>query len=343
METTENEAAVVGTANEDTTLLHTEGSDDTVTPDQLVEILSDQTDNLDGNSAPEDGVEDPDGESAQTAEADLESLTEEQLHQLAEQMNSRGAERIAQLIRERKELEQQIEVLSSTENPLEEEPSAESNPFHEITSTEELRKKHTEVKEMVEWGTELLDDHEDEHRDTVIHEEDGQEFTKGQIRKLLRSARKAVDQHLPARFEQLQEKEQIVVTRQQYRNIAEEEFDWMGKEDNPTRQRFESVLNNPALQNLADAMPELPLVLAHAADSIARSEARKQGSTEQQQPKAQATASRRLKPPSNPSAATAAPAKGNSKPAQRLQTLQQQFEKTGDYHVLTEILEIQNS
>ena len=342
MEITENEAVPVDAATEDTTI-HTEAADDAVTPDQLVEMLSDQTDELEGDPGPEDGLADPEGESAQTAEADLESLTEEQLEQLAEQMNSRGADRIAQLIRERKELEQQIEQLSSKENPLEEEPSAESNPFNEITSTDDLRKKFSEVSEMVEWGTELLEDHSDEHRDTVIHEEGGQEFTKGQIRKLLRSARKAKDQHLPARFDQLQQKEEVIATRQQYRNIAEEEFDWMGKEDNPTRQRFESVLNNPALQTLADEMPELPLVLAHAADSIARSEAKKQGTPEQPQPKAQATASPRLRPPSNPSASTAAPAKGNSKPAQRLQVLQQQFEQTGDHHVLTEILELQNS
>ncbi len=340
MQTTENEAVTVDTATQDTTQ-HTEVSDDSVTDDQLVEMLSDQTDNLTGEPGSEDELSEFDGESAQTAEADLESLTEEQLEQLAEQMNSRGAGRIAQLIRERKELEAQIEQLSSKENPLEEEPSAESNPFTDIVSTDDLRKKYSEVAEMVEWANDLLDDNEDEHRDTVIHEEDGTQFTKGEIRKLLRSARKAKDQHLPARFEQLQQKEELVATRQQYRNIAEEEFDWMQSEDNPVRQRFESVLNNPALQNLADEMPELPLVLAHAADSIARSEARQKGTPEREQP--QANASQRLRPPSNPSASTAAPAKGNSKPAQRLAALQSQFEKTGDHHVLTEILEIQNS
>ncbi len=340
MQTTENEAVTVDTATQDTTQ-HTEVSDDSVTDDQLVEMLSDQTDNLTGEPGSEDELSESDGESAQTAEADLDLLTEEQLEQLAEQMNSRGAERIAQLIRERKELEAQIEQLSSKENPLEEEPSAESNPFTDIVSTDDLRKKYSEVAEMVEWANDLLDDNEDEHRDTVIHEEDGTQFTKGEIRKLLRSARKAKDQHLPARFEQLQQKEELVATRQQYRNIAEEEFDWMQSEDNPVRQRFESVLNNPALQNLADEMPELPLVLAHAADSIARSEARQKGTPEREQP--QANASQRLRPPSNPSASTAVPAKGNSKPAQRLAALQSQFEKTGDHHVLTEILEIQNS
>lgn len=342
MQQTENNAVSVDTATEDTTR-HTEAGDDSVTPDQLVQMLSDPAEQSESEFDTEEVLDEVEEEAAQTAEADLESLSEEQLEQLAEQMNSRGAERIAQLIRERKELEAQIEQLSSKENPLEEEPSAESNPFAEIVTTEDLRKKYSEVSEMVTWGQELLEDHEDEHRDTVIHEEDGQQFTKGQIRSLLRNARKAKDQHLPARFEQLQQKEQVIATRQQYRNIAEEEFDWMASEDNPVRQRFESVLNNPALQNLADEMPELPLVLAHAADSIARSEARQKGATEEAQPQKQATVSKRLRPPSNPSASTAAPAKGNSKPAQRLAALQAQFEKTGDHHVLTEILEIQNS
>ena len=103
MQTTENEAVTVDTATQDTTQ-HTEVSDDSVTDDQLVEMLSDKTDNLTGEPGSEDELSEFDGESAQTAEADLESLTEEQLEQLAEQMNSRGAGRIAQLIRERKEL-----------------------------------------------------------------------------------------------------------------------------------------------------------------------------------------------------------------------------------------------
>ena len=287
MEQTKNETASVDAGTENTTG-HTEAQDDAVSPDQLVEMFLDQTDQPEGNPGPEDGLGDPEEESAQTAEADLDLLTEEQLEQLAEQMNSRGAE-------------------------------------------------------MVEWASELLDDHDDEHRDTVIHEEDGQEFTKGQIRKLLRSARKAKDQHLPARFEQLQQKEELFATRAQYRNIVEEEFEWAKQEDNPIRQRFESVLNSEELQNLSESMPELPLILAHAADSIARSEARKKGDTQHAQPTPQAPASQRMRPPSNPSGSTAAPAQGNSKPAQRLAALQAQFESTGDHHVLSEILEIQNS
>tara|TARA_Y100000593_G_scaffold13975_1_gene26116 strand:+ start:6400 stop:7428 length:1029 start_codon:yes stop_codon:yes gene_type:complete len=342
MQQTKNETASVDAGTENTTG-HTEAQDDAVSPDQLVEMLLDQTDQPEGNPGPEDGLGEPEEESAQTAEADLDLLTEEQLEQLAEQMNSRGAERIAQLIRERKQLQSQLDQLSEKENPLEEEPSAESNPFNEIDSTDDLRKKYSEVSEMVEWASELLDDHDDEHRDTVIHEEDGQEFTKGQIRKLLRSARKAKDQHLPARFEQLQQKEELFATRAQYRNIVEEEFEWAKQEDNPIRQRFESVLNSEELQNLSESMPELPLILAHAADSIARSEARKKGDTQHAQPTPQAPASQRMRPPSNPSGSTAAPAQGNSKPAQRLAALQAQFESTGDHHVLSEILEIQNS
>ena len=229
--------------------------------------------------------------------------------------------------------------MSTKENPLEEAPSAEANPFAEIDSTEGLREKYTEVNGLIEHFEEILEDYDDEHRDTVVYQEDGQDYTKAQVRKMVRAARRAKEQHLPARYEQLQQKEQVIATRAQYETAAGEQFSWMKDENSPIRQRYEQVLNNPALTALKNDMPEIPLVIAHAADSIARSEAQKQKG----QPATTARAPQqqqkplRLKPPASPNGSNAAPAKQVSKPAKELQALQSQFEKTGDYRILTEI------
>lgn len=333
METTENETAVVDAGTEDTTL-HTETSDDVIHSDQLAEMFSDPV---------EEQQEEIPAEPSTEQTADLDQLSEAQLEQLAEQMNSRGAERIAQLIRERKELENKIAQLSTKENPLEETPAPETNPFSEIDSTEGLREKYTEVNGLIEHFEEVLEDYEDEHRDTVVYQEDGQDYTKSQVRKMVRAARRAKEQHLPARYEQLQQKEQVIATRAQYETAAGEQFAWMKDDDSPIRQRYEQVLNNPALSALKNDMPEIPLVIAHAADSIARSEAQKQkgeSATTARAPQQQQKPLR-LKPPASPNGSNAAPAKVASKPAKELKALQSQFEKTGDYRVLTEIFKHQ--
>ena len=332
METNENQAGIAEPVTEDTAQ-HTESSDDAINADQLTEMFSDPVETPTQEETPEEEVL-----TEQTA--DLEQLTEAQLEQLAEQMNSRGAERIAQLIRERKELESKIEQLSTKENPLEEAPSAEANPFAEIDSTEGLREKYTEVNGLIEHFEEILEDYDDEHRDTVVYQEDGQDYTKAQVRKMVRAARRAKEQHLPARYEQLQAKEQVIATRAQYETAAGEQFSWMKEAENPIKQRYEQVLNNPALKQLRDQMPEIPLVIAHAADSIARSEAQKQKgqpATTARAPQQQTKQPLRLKPPASPNGSNAAPAKQVSKPAKELQALQSQFEKTGDYRILTEI------
>ena len=335
MEITENEAVTVDTATEDSTL-HTETSDDTISNDQLADMFSDPVEGETQEEIP--------AEPSTEQTADLDQLNEAQLEQLAEQMNSRGAERIAQLIRERKDLESKIEQLSTKENPLEETPSPESNPFSEISTTEELREKYTEVNGLLEHFEEVLEDYEDEHRDTVVYQEDGQDYTKAQVRKMVRAARRAKDRELPARFEQLQQKEQTIATRAQYETVAGEQFAWMRDSDSPIRQRYDTVINNPALAKLKEDMPEIPLVLAHAADSIARSEAQKQkgkSATTAQAPQQQPKQPLRLKPPASPNGSNAAPAKQSSKPAAELKALQSQFEKTGDHRVLSEIFKLQ--
>ena len=334
METNENQAGIAEPATEETAL-HTETSDDTINTDQLAEMFSDPV---------EGEQEEIPAEPLTEQTADLDQLNEAQLEQLAEQMNSRGAERIAQLIRERKDLESKIERLSTKENPLEETPSAEANPFAEIDTTDGLREKYTEVNGLIEHFEEVLEDYDDEHRDTVVYQEDGQDYTKAQVRKMVRAARRAKETHLPARYEQLQEKEQVIATRAQYESIAGEEFAWMKDTESPIRQRYETVINNPALNKLREDMPEIPLVLAHAADSIARSEARKkkgESATTAQAPLQQTKQPLRLKPPGSPNGSNAAPAKQSSKPAAEMKALQSQFEKTGDYRVLTEIFKQQ--
>jgi len=324
---------------QDTSQEHT--GDDSLSSEEAVALLA-QTpeDNPEGMQGHENASQPHSEESTETvAGLDLNNLTENEWQGIADHLNSRGADRIAGLIKERSELRSTIEARTKKEeDPLARTSDPEANPYREIETVEELQAKAAEVDEMIEWGEDLLEDNEETHSDAVIHEEDSKEFTKSEIKGLLRSARKARKTHLKNRYIELQGLQLAETERQQSRQIAEDEFSWMKEEANPIRQRYEGVMAHPGLQALKDAFPEIPLVIAHAADSIHRSEQRKQGKAP-----AKKQTQNRMRPPENPSAGNARPAKQEATPARGLENLHQQFNSSGDYKVLEEILSLQKT
>ena len=314
--------------------------DDNLSAEDTVALLAQAPENeSEGAAGHEDASQPSDEELTETvAGLDLDNLTENDWQGIADHLNSRGADRIAGLIKERSELRSALEAREKQEeDPLARPPDPESNPYREIETVEELQAKAAEVDEMIEWADNLTEENEDTHNDAIVHEEDGREYTLREIKSMLRSARKARSTHLKNRYQELQGLQQIEAERQQARQIAEDEFAWMKEEENPIRQRWEGVMAHPGLQALKDEFPEIPLVLAHAADSIHRSEQRKAGKA----PTAKRQQSR-MRPPENPSAGTAAPAKQVPGPAKGLEDLHQQFASTGNYKVLEEILSLQS-
>ena len=341
----EAQAADVSAVETDTR--HSTEQDDTLSAEDLIAQYA---------HAGEEEGEPTDGEShadpdVQVAGLDLDNLDEDSWQEIADHLNSRGADRIAGLIKDRKSLQGKLDAKSDREeNPLEETPKAENNPFQQLETVEDLKGKNTEVEEMIEWAEDLLDDNDEEHRESVIYEEDGKEYSKGEVRKLLRGAKKARDSHLPARLKQLQtedfeegQRQQLTQQRVQARKLAESEFTWMTEEGNESRERYEKVLATPAMQMVAEQDPSLPYILAHAADSIRRSEARREGIADGKvEKKLESLATSRMRPPGNPAANNAAPAKAGKGPGRMLQELRNEYGQTGDHKVLTEILTLES-
>ena len=316
--------------------LHT--GDDSLSASDAVSLLAQAPeDQLEEEVATEEVADSNEEDFSETvAGLDLDSLSEGEWQGIADHLNSRGADRIAGLIKERSELRQKLEAEDTQqEDPLARPPDPEDNPYREINTVEELQAKASEVDDMIEWADSLIEENDNTHSDSVVHEEDGKEYTLREIKGLRRNARKARTTHLKNRYEELQGLQQIEAQRMQARQIAENEFEWMKQEDSPIRQRWEGVMAHPGLQPLKSQFPELDLVLAHAADSIHRSEQRKQGKA----PTAKQARSR-MRPPENPGSGTAAPARQAPSAPAGLESLTQQFDSTGNYKVLEEILSL---
>lgn len=332
----QDNAEIVSSAENDT--LHTEENDN-LSPEDAVALLAQAPEE---EAEEQEGVEDTDpdyeADDSEIAGLFLDDLDEDGWQHIAEHLNSRGADRIAGLIKERSELRAKLDQEpEQKEDPFERPSDPAKNPYSSVDTVEELQQKAADVDGMIEWAEDLLDDNEDETGDSIIHQEGEKEYTKTEIRSLLRNARKARKTHLVNRFNELQGKQVVTMQRQQARQLAEEEFAWMKDESSPVRQRYEGVMSHPGLAALKDSFPEIPLVLAHAADSIHRSELKNTGKA------APPTAKQnRMRPPANPSATAAAPAKQATATPPGLQALEAQYEESGDYHVLEEILALQN-
>ena len=321
--------------------LHTE--DDSLSAEDAVALLAQapETNPLD-DAGNQDAEQNPEEENLETvAGLDLNSLSENEWQGIADHLNSRGADRIAGLIKERSELRQALDAKSTQEeeDPLARPPEPEDNPYHEIETVEDLQAKAAEVDDMIEWADNLIEENEDTHSDSVVHEEDGKEYTLREIKSLRRNARKARTIHLKNRYHELQGLQQVEAQRQQARQLAEDEFAWMKEDGNPIRERYEGLMAHPGLVALKEQFPELGLVLAHAADSIHRSEQRKQGNA----PGATKQTQGRRVPPENPGSGTAAPARQAPAAPARLESLAKQFDSTGDHKVLEEILALNSN
>jgi hypothetical protein len=208
---------------------------------------------------------------------DLGELSENEINELAQKLNSRAVARYGELTAKRKQAEEQIAALQaelakrSQGDPLST-PKVENNPFAEIKELPALQAKAKEIDEVIEWAEDQLFNNDHLGHDDVIAEVNGKEMTKAQVRAALSNARKARNKFLPAQLAEVQAQEARVHQRKAFEDKARQELNWLDGEDNDTRKQYEAIMNDPRLRDLEkaapDIAPQLPYILAHAANSI---------------------------------------------------------------------------
>lgn len=215
------------------------------------------------------------GEESEQDELDDLDLTEEEKEHLEQNPQGRLAKRIKELTRKRKEAEEKLaQVLAAqqqAEDPLAVEETG-PNPFAEISSLEEAKKKSAELEEFIEWAESTLEDNDEALADEVIYTEGESEFTKQQIRARLRQLRKERRTHLPNRLKELQKAENWKHEEAHFKNLAKEQLGWMQDEESETFQKYRANAADPVLERIKKAVPEaaarLDFLLAHALNSL---------------------------------------------------------------------------
>jgi hypothetical protein len=183
-------------------------------------------------------------------EVDLDSMSEQELRELADKLGSRAVARFGELTAKRKHAEEQLTALRqelaarNDKGPLDN-PKIENNPFSDIDSVEKLQGKAKEIDEAIEWAEDILWNNDHMAADDAVAEVDGKEITKSQVRRVLRDAQKARKDYLPAQLSEVKAREQRSFTKQQFVEAINKELHWMSGEDNDVRKQYEILKSSP--------------------------------------------------------------------------------------------------
>lgn len=262
------------------------------------------------------------------SQINLEELSEAELGELAQKLGSKAVARYGELTAKRKQAEEQLQALrnelASREQQKPLEPKVENNPYATVKTTDELSAKVQEVNAVVEWAEDVLFKAEDLGASDVVAVHEGKELTKAEVRDYLRNARKARDKYLPAQHKELIAAEQRRGAEEAFRNMARQELTWLDGEDNDTRKVYESMVSDPLVKRVKEAVPEFaPMVeylVAHAANS-------KYG---RKVIEPTVVGKPKLTPPASPSAAAAAPERADARTEKALKDVHSRFLKTGN-------------
>ena len=269
---------------------------------------------------------------------DLESMSESELKELAQKLGSKAVARFGELTAKRKAAEEQLETLKAEIAKREEssfEAKVSNNPYANINSKEDLDAKYQELTEVMEWAEERLDRAEDLAAEDVVTNENGREYTKRELREVVKRARKARDVYIPDQGKQIQLFKNRAELKQALGEKAKTELSWLQGEDNDVRKQYEVLISDPKLKAVEKALPDLaprlPYLLAHAANSLY---ARRPAETK---PAA------RLSPPSPVVSQGAESSKPETRQSKALNDLSTRFNKSGSYKDFKAIRALQHS
>lgn len=271
-------------------------------------------------------------------DVDLENMSEAELKELAQKLGSKAVARFGELTAKRKAAEEQLAALQAElakrgSNQLE--AKVKDNPYANIEKPEDLQAKFQEVTEVIDWADDLLEKGEDLGADDVLTNVNGKDYTKREIKDALRKARKAKEVFLPDQDKQIKLANERVQFKQLLTDRAKTELPWLQGEDNDVRKQYEAMMSDERLKNiekmLPDVAPQLPYLLAHAANSLY---ARRS---------VDAKPSARISPPSPVVSQSANSTKPEARQSKALNDLSTRFSKSGSYKDFKAIRALQHS
>lgn len=281
--------------------------------------------------------EQPEGNDDVLSKIDLDSLSEQQLHAIADKLKSRAISRYGELTaKARSEAERVKQLQEELDRVRSEIPkAAEQNPYAAIKTPDELAAIEQQSAEVLDWADDVLAVNElagandpvfDRHGRPI--EYDGKQWTKLMVRDAMRNAKNALAKHLPSQRKVLE----ATTKREELKNAllqqAQKELPWLAKDDDPAKKGYEELLNAVGIEQIEasvpDAAPRLRHALAHAANSIYARKVVENSGVGASAPKKPS-----LTPPSNPSSGAARSSSPEARVDAQLKEALMRYQQTG--------------
>lgn len=255
----------------------------------------------------------------------LSDLSEEERIELNRELGGRAAERFGELTAEKKRLAAELDRLKGElgkREPFRPESKAE-NPYRDKTSISELEEVYRSAEQTISTAEELLEDHRDALSSDEIWELDGQPITKGQVRKMLKNAKAAIEDHIPARARELQKVESYEREREANLQAIRQLHPWMAEEGNQLKAMYDQAtpdLIRAVREKMPEYLPKMDLILA---DHAKASWERMQSKTKPTGTKESASVKR--KAPGNPGGSGGASSRAGLSAVKRRELAEKQF------------------
>ena len=262
----------------------------------------------------------------------LDDLSEDELSQLAKSIGSKAVARYGELTAKRKAAEERVRFLEgelarrsdTTAKAVEE---VKDNPFASIKDAAGLFEKAKQMKEVIEFAEMRLDDASDIGPDDIAATVDDKEYTKRQLRDMLRSARKARDEYLPDVERRISVVENSKKLRVSLDEQTRKEIPWLEDVNDERKKQYDAIIADPRLKKLEEFAPDiaaqLPYFFAHASNSIyGRKEIALSETASGKKPSS--------RPPENPESGAAASRKPESVQTKQIGDLESKFKASGD-------------
>ena len=262
----------------------------------------------------------------------LDDLSEDELSQLAKSIGSKAVARYGELTAKRKAAEERVRLLEgelarrsdTTAKAVEE---VKDNPFASIKDAAGLSQKAKQMKEVIEFAEMRLDDASDIGPDDIAATVDDKEYTKRQLRDMLRNARKARDEYLPDVERRIAVVENSKKLRITLNEQTRKEIPWLEDVNDERKKQYDAIIADPRLKKLEEFAPDiaaqLPYFFAHASNSIY---GRREISLSETTPGKKPTS----RPPENPESGAVASRKPENVQTKQMSELQSKFKASGD-------------
>ena len=253
----------------------------TESEDEPAEETAEPTESLEDQSVEETEAEEETSEQTEPQDVlskfniDLDSLSEEESRELAKSLNASAVKRFGRLTAQKKALLAENAELQAQAQQAQQPVSSElpeflkDNALHNVADENALLKEVENLQTLIEWADEGMDNEAqyDDNGDEYVLKDGDKTYTKAELKRIQKNARKILRKDAPARQKWIKE-------RSQSDQQAVQTFQFLGEPESDDYKLFMQVKASPLYKPLVEYLPNSNFALGLMVEGMKAVQAR---------------------------------------------------------------------